>query len=50
MDMNWQAMLHEAANASFEKDIEVRFSYIYRNKFLTIMYCKSMTNKFRKDC
>ena len=24
MDMNWQAMLHEAANASFEKDIEVR--------------------------
>lgn len=24
MDMNWQAMLHEAANTSFEKDIEVR--------------------------
>jgi len=24
MDMNWQTMLHEAANASFEKDIEVR--------------------------
>ena len=24
MDMNWQAMLHEAANASFEKDIEAR--------------------------
>ena len=24
MDMNWQAMLHEAAKASFEKDIEVR--------------------------
>ena len=24
MDMNWQAMLHEAANASFEKDIEIR--------------------------
>ena len=24
MDMNWQAMSHEAANASFEKDIEVR--------------------------
>lgn len=24
MDMNWQAILHEAANASFEKDIEVR--------------------------
>ena len=23
MDMNWQAMLHEAANTSFEKDIEV---------------------------
>ena len=23
MDMNWQTMLHEAANASFEKDIEV---------------------------
>ena len=22
--MNWQTMLHEAANASFEKDIEVR--------------------------
>lgn len=21
MDMNWQAMLHEAANASFEKDL-----------------------------
>lgn len=24
LDMNWQAMLREAANASFEKDIEVR--------------------------
>lgn len=24
MDMNWQVMLHEAANSSFEKDIEVR--------------------------
>lgn len=24
MDMKWQAMLHEAANASFEKNIEVR--------------------------
>ena len=24
MDMNWQDMLHEAANTSFEKDIEVR--------------------------
>lgn len=24
MDMNWQTMPHEAANASFEKDIEVR--------------------------
>ena len=22
MDMNWQAMLHEAADASFEKNIE----------------------------
>lgn len=44
MDMNWQAMLHEAANASFEKDIEVRsaadddaYSCIVADSFLTLI-------------